>query len=161
MIRLALWIVVSLLVTAAIAWLISLPGTLTIELLGFRMQPRLGIAAFATIGAIFLIIGLWGILRRVLGVQPVLSAQHPRRHSQANRPGVRKQPLPGPIVQVGGGSRLGRQIVGCKPPTGLPIVKRYLLKHGHSPMWLLVSNGGKPDAGENRLRRRTHWDRPV
>ena len=83
MIRLALWIVVSLLVTAAIAWLISLPGTLTIELLGFRMQPRLGIAAFATIGAIFLIIGLWGILRRVLGA-PYYIARRARERRRDN-----------------------------------------------------------------------------
>lgn len=67
MIRLALWIVVSLVVTAAIAWLISLPGTLTIELLGLKMQPRLGVAAFAAVVVIAAIILIWGILRRVVG----------------------------------------------------------------------------------------------
>lgn len=67
MIRLAIWIVVSLVVTAAIAWLINLPGTLSIELLGLRMQPRLGVAAFAAVAAIAAIILLWGILRRVIG----------------------------------------------------------------------------------------------
>ncbi len=66
MIRLALWITVSLLVTAALAWLISLPGTLTIELLGVRMQPRLGVAALALIAAVALVIVVWGILRRVI-----------------------------------------------------------------------------------------------
>ena len=46
MIRLATWIVVSLLLTALIAWLVSLPGTAMIEIAGYRMQPRLGMAAF-------------------------------------------------------------------------------------------------------------------
>lgn len=66
MIRLAYWLVVSLLVTAGIAWLISLPGVLTIEMLGIRMQPRLGVAALAAIVAVFVIIIAWGIVRRVL-----------------------------------------------------------------------------------------------
>ena len=46
MIRLATWIVVSLILTALIAWLVSLPGTALIEVAGYRMQPRLGMAAF-------------------------------------------------------------------------------------------------------------------
>jgi HemY protein len=66
-IRLSIWIVVSLAVTAGIAWLISLPGTLTLEFLGVRMQPPLGIAAFILFVAIFAIIVIWGLLRRVLG----------------------------------------------------------------------------------------------
>ncbi len=49
MIRLATWIIVSLLVTAGIAWLVSLPGTATIEVAGYRMQPRLGMAAFVVV----------------------------------------------------------------------------------------------------------------
>jgi HemY protein len=65
-IRLAYWLVISLLVTAGIAWLISLPGVLTIEMLGMRMQPRLGVAALAAIVAVFVIIIAWGIVRRVL-----------------------------------------------------------------------------------------------
>lgn len=66
MIRLSYWIILSLLVTAGIAWLISLPGTLTLEFVGFRMQPRLGIAAFLVLAAIAAIIFLWGILRRLI-----------------------------------------------------------------------------------------------
>jgi HemY protein len=66
LIRLALWIVASLLITALIAWLVNLPGTLTLEFLGLRMQPRLGIAAFAALVAIALVIAVWGVLRRVI-----------------------------------------------------------------------------------------------
>ena len=66
MIRLASWIVLSLLITAAIAWLTSLPGTMTIELLGYRLQPRLGIAAFILLGLFVAVIIVWGIVRRIV-----------------------------------------------------------------------------------------------
>ncbi|HEV7719350.1 MAG TPA: heme biosynthesis HemY N-terminal domain-containing protein [Arsenicitalea sp.] len=66
MIRLATWIVASLLITAGIAWLISVPGTMTIELAGYRMQPRLGTAAFVIVVLIVVIIFLWSIIRRLL-----------------------------------------------------------------------------------------------
>jgi HemY protein len=64
-IRLAYWIVVSLLATLAIAWLISLPGTLTLEFMGLRMQPRLGVAAFLVIGFIVAMLALWTLLGRI------------------------------------------------------------------------------------------------
>lgn len=81
MIRLSLWIIFSLGVTAGIAWLISLPGTLTLEFLGYRMQPPLGIAAFILIAAIFLIIVIWGVLRRVLGAPYFIARRaRERRH---------------------------------------------------------------------------------
>lgn len=66
MIRLAYWLIVSLLVTAGIAWLIGLPGILTIEMLGFRVQPRLGVAAFLVIAAIAVVILVWGIFKRIV-----------------------------------------------------------------------------------------------
>jgi HemY protein len=65
-IRLATWIVVSLLVTALIAWLISLPGTAMIEVAGYRMQPRLGMAAFLVAAALAIVIIAWSLFRRVL-----------------------------------------------------------------------------------------------
>ena len=79
MIRLAYWIVISLLVTAAVAWLISLPGTLTIEFLGLRMQPRLGVAAFFAIAAMTLIIALWGLVRRIVGAPYYLARRSRER----------------------------------------------------------------------------------
>jgi HemY protein len=65
-IRLAYWLIVSLLVTAGIAWLIGLPGILTIEMLGFRVQPRLGVAAFLVIAAITVVILVWGLVKRIV-----------------------------------------------------------------------------------------------
>ncbi|HTJ57847.1 MAG TPA: heme biosynthesis HemY N-terminal domain-containing protein [Devosiaceae bacterium] len=66
MIRLALWIISSLAVTALIAWLISLPGTMTIEVAGFIAQPRLGLAIAVLLGLVVLIIAVWAIIRRIL-----------------------------------------------------------------------------------------------
>ena len=63
MIRLAQWLIVSLLVTAGIAWLIGLPGTLTVEMLGYRLQPRLGVAAFLLILGLVAFIFVWGVLK--------------------------------------------------------------------------------------------------
>ncbi len=66
MIRLATWIVVSLLLTAGIAWLVSLPGTAMIEIAGYRMQPRLGMAAFVVAAGLAAVILAWSVLRRIL-----------------------------------------------------------------------------------------------
>ncbi|HEY9011249.1 MAG TPA: heme biosynthesis HemY N-terminal domain-containing protein [Devosia sp.] len=79
MIRLAYWIVISLLITAGIAWLASLPGTLTVELLGMRLQPRLGVAAFVILGAIIVIILLWGLVRRIIAAPYYLARRSRER----------------------------------------------------------------------------------
>lgn len=67
MIRLASWIVASLIITAAIAFLVSLPGTVTVDLGGYRMQPRLGVAAFLILGLAAAVVIVWGLIRRILG----------------------------------------------------------------------------------------------
>nr|WP_295888220.1 heme biosynthesis HemY N-terminal domain-containing protein [uncultured Devosia sp.] len=66
MIRLASWITGSLVIAALAAWLISLPGTLTLEAAGYRMQPRLGAAVFMFIVVAIVVIALWAIIRRIL-----------------------------------------------------------------------------------------------
>lgn len=67
MIRLALWLVFSLVITAVIAWLISLPGTVSIDVAGHIMQPRLGTAAFILIAVVAVGIAIWSVVRRILG----------------------------------------------------------------------------------------------
>lgn len=79
MIRLILWIVASLVVTALIAWLISLPGTLTLEFLGMRMQPRLGVAAFLLVAGIFAVILLWGIVKRIVAAPYYITRRNRER----------------------------------------------------------------------------------
>jgi len=72
-IRLASWIIFSLAVTALIAWLISLPGTMTIAVGGYIMQPRLGAAAFLIIAIVVLIVVVWGIISRIISAPRTLA----------------------------------------------------------------------------------------
>ncbi len=83
MIRLASWIVGSLVITGVVAFLISLPGTVTIDIAGQRMQPRLGIAAFLVLGAAGAIILVWGIVRRIITAPRWMARRAAqRRHAQ-------------------------------------------------------------------------------
>ena len=66
MIRLATWIIGSLVITALAAWMIALPGTLTLEVANYRMQPRLGAAVLIFILIAILVIVIWAIIRRLI-----------------------------------------------------------------------------------------------
>ena len=83
MIRLATWIIVSLLLTAGIAWLVSLPGTAMIEVAGYRMQPKLGMAAFIVAATLAGIILAWSILRRILDAPRYFAELNRRRRRDA------------------------------------------------------------------------------
>ena len=83
MIRLASWIVGSLVVAALAAWLIALPGTLTLEAGGYRMQPRLGAAIVIFIVLALVVIALWSVISRVITA--------PRRIARRNRARRREQ----------------------------------------------------------------------
>ena len=67
MIRLASWIIGSLAIAAVAAWIIALPGTLTLELAGQRLQPRLGTAVVILLLTVALVIAIWAIVRRIIG----------------------------------------------------------------------------------------------
>jgi HemY protein len=82
MIRLALWIVGSLIVAALAAWLMALPGTLTLELAGYRMQPRLGTAVVLVLLAAALIILAWALLRRILGAPRAMARRRAVRRRE-------------------------------------------------------------------------------
>lgn len=81
MIRLSLWIIFSLLVSALVAWLVSVPGTLTIEALGYTLQPRIGTAAFLLLAVVAVAVFIWSIVRRILTAPRRLAryAQQQRR----------------------------------------------------------------------------------
>ena len=83
MIRLASWIVSSLVIAALAAWLISLPGTLTLEAAGYRMQPRLGTAVFIFILVAMVVIAIWAIVRRVISAPRAMA-----RRNGMERPGL-------------------------------------------------------------------------
>jgi HemY protein len=81
MIRLASWIVASLVIAAVAAWVIALPGTLTLEVAGWRMQPRLGTAVVLLLLAAAIVIGIWAVVRRILGAPRAMA----RRAAQRRR----------------------------------------------------------------------------
>jgi HemY protein len=82
MIRLASWIVGSLVITALAAWLISLPGTLTLEAAGYRMQPRLGVAVFMFILLAVVLIALWAVIRRILAAPRAMARRNRERRRE-------------------------------------------------------------------------------
>tara|TARA_R110002124_G_scaffold109676_5_gene262802 strand:- start:19952 stop:21316 length:1365 start_codon:yes stop_codon:yes gene_type:complete len=82
MIRLASWIVGSLVIAALAAWMISLPGTLTLEVAGYRMQPRLGAAVFMFIVLAIVVIFIWAIVRRIISA-PRAMARRSRERRRA------------------------------------------------------------------------------
>lgn len=83
MIRLASWIVTSLIIAGLAAWLISLPGTLTLEAAGYRMQPRLGAAVFIFILVAIVVIFLWAIVRCIITAPRAMARKaKTRRHQQ-------------------------------------------------------------------------------
>lgn len=82
MIRLASWIVFSLVVTALIAWLLSLPGTMTIAVGGYVAQPRLGVAIFAVLLLIVVVILVWAILRRLINLPAMMGRRGRNRRRE-------------------------------------------------------------------------------
>lgn len=66
MTRLVVYILVSLVIALGAAWLIALPGTLTIEVAGYRLQPGLGVTGAALLALILLAIIVWAIVRRLI-----------------------------------------------------------------------------------------------
>lgn len=80
MIRLVLYILGSLIVAAAAAWAISLPGAVSIEVLGYRMQPALGAVVVALVLLVLAAIAVWAIIRRLIAMPRAL-----RRRSALNQ----------------------------------------------------------------------------
>ena len=82
MIRLASWIIGSLIVAGLAAWIIALPGTLTLELAGYRMQPRLGTAVVILLLAAALVILAWAVIRRILAAPASMARRRARRRRE-------------------------------------------------------------------------------
>jgi HemY protein len=82
MIRLASWIIGSLVITALAAWLISLDGTLTLEAAGYRMQPRLGVAVVLFLVVALLVIAVWAVLRRIVSAPRAMARRNRERRRE-------------------------------------------------------------------------------
>ncbi|HEY8593925.1 MAG TPA: heme biosynthesis HemY N-terminal domain-containing protein [Devosiaceae bacterium] len=66
--RLILALAASLAIAALAAWLIALPGTMSLDVAGFRLQPRLGTVLLLAGLFVILVIAVWAILRRIIGL---------------------------------------------------------------------------------------------
>ena len=115
MIRLASWIVGSLVVAAFAAWLISLPGTLTLEAAGYRMQPRLGVAVFMMLLIAIVVILVWSVVRRVLSAPKVL-----RRRNRERRREQGVQALSDAIVALQAGDPARARVLAREAQARLP-----------------------------------------
>lgn len=83
MIRLIIYLVLSLVVALGAAWLIALPGTVEIAFGTWRMSPGLGLALFIAIGVIVASILAWAIIRRLIGAPAALARSNARRKEKA------------------------------------------------------------------------------
>lgn len=66
MTRLVVWLAVSLGLALGLAWLVSLPGTVSIDLGRYRLDPTLGTAILAILIIIVLALFIWAIIRRII-----------------------------------------------------------------------------------------------
>lgn len=82
MIRLFYYIIGSLIVAAVAAWLVAVPGTITIEFGGYRMQPGIGAAAGLLLAIIIAIILVWSILRRILNAPRAIARRAKARRRE-------------------------------------------------------------------------------
>lgn len=115
MIRLALWIVGSLVVAALAAWLMAVPGTLTLEVPGYRMQPRLGTAVVLMLLLAALVILVWAVVRRIIGAPKSMAR---KRAAKRREQGV--EALSDAVVALQAGDPARARILAREAQARLP-----------------------------------------
>ena len=115
MIRLASWIVGSLVVAALAAWIMALPGTLTLDVAGYRMQPRLGTAVALLLLAAALVIAVWAVVRRLLTAPRILAR---RRAAKRREQGV--EALSDAVIALQAGDPARARIMAREAQARLP-----------------------------------------
>ncbi len=115
MIRLASWIIGSLVVAALAAWVISLPGTLVLEVAGQRMQPRLGTAVVILLIAAALIIALWAVVRRIITAPRIMAR---RRAAKKREQGI--QALSDAVIALQAGDAARARTMAREAQARLP-----------------------------------------
>lgn len=115
MIRLASWIIGSLVLAGIAAWIIALPGTLTLELAGYRMQPRLGTAVVILLVAAALVILVWAIVRRIIGAPGAMAR---RRATRRREQGV--EALSDAVIALQSGDPARARIMAREAQARLP-----------------------------------------
>lgn len=115
MIRLAFWIIGSLAIAAIAAWVISLPGTLILEVAGQRLQPRLGTALIILLLAAALVIAIWAVLRRIINAPRAMAR---RRAARRREHGV--EALSDAIIALQAGDPARARIMAREAQARLP-----------------------------------------
>ena len=115
MIRLVIYILLSLAIAAGAAWIISLPGSVTIEVLGYRLQPALGAVVAALILLVLAAIAVWAVIRRILAVPRAL-----RRRSALNQKQLGIDALSGSFVALQAGDAGRARILAQEAQARLP-----------------------------------------
>ena len=59
-----------------------MPGTLTLEVAGYRMQPRLGTAVFIFILVAMVVIAIWAIIRRIISAPRAMARRNRERRRE-------------------------------------------------------------------------------
>lgn len=83
MIRLIGYLLFSFAITLGVTWLLLVPGTISIEVAGYVMQPRIGVGVLALITLIFVAMLLWTILLKTLSA-PQYFRNRAQRKKQIN-----------------------------------------------------------------------------
>ncbi|UYN98697.1 MAG: heme biosynthesis protein HemY [Devosia sp.] len=115
MIRLASWIIGSLVVAGIAAWIIALPGTLTLEVGGQRMQPGLGTAVVILLVAAALVIAIWAIVRRIIGAPKAMAR---RRAAKRREQGI--EALSDAVIALQSGDPARARIMAREAQARLP-----------------------------------------
>ncbi|MHA6299436.1 heme biosynthesis HemY N-terminal domain-containing protein [Devosia sp. CAU 1758] len=115
MIRLASWIIGSLVVAGITAWVMALPGTLTLDVAGYRMQPRLGTAVVILLVAAALIILGWAVIRRIVGAPRSMAR---RRAARRREQGV--EALSDAVIALQSGDPARARIMAREAQARLP-----------------------------------------
>ena len=115
MIRLILYIIGSLIIAAGIAWAISLPGSVTVDFAGYRLQPSLGAVVVALVVLMLVAIAVWAVIRRILAVPRAL-----RRRSALNQKQLGIDALSGSFVALQAGDANRARILAQEAQARLP-----------------------------------------
>jgi HemY protein len=115
MIRLASWIIGSLIVAGIAAWILALPGTLTLDVAGYRFQPRLGTAVALLFAAAALVILVWAIVRRLINAPRLLAR---RRAARRREQGV--EALSDAVIALQSGDPARARIMAREAQARLP-----------------------------------------
>lgn len=115
MIRLASWIIGSLILAGIAAWIIALPGTVTLDIAGHRMQPGLGTAIALLMAAAAMVIAAWAVLRRIIEAPKVLAR---RRAARRRDQGV--EALSDAVIALQSGDAARARIMAREAQARLP-----------------------------------------